>query len=373
MDTYFAPAARASENELALEIEIVSHNPVLEGLLHSVTGLLAVLNEHRQLVALNDSVMQMLGIHNPEEVFGFRPGEALNCIHGYDEPNGCGTTKFCSTCGAAIAMVASIGQNKPAERMCALTVNRGDTTVDLALLVKSHPIKIDNHKFLLLFLQDITFQHQRAALERIFFHDVNNILNSLVGASELLCMEGCNSNLVKIIHQASLRLHKEVAIQSTLLGRESCSYKPMYYDMTAGEIIEELKSFYLYHPVKRKKNLEFSDNYQTVLIRTDISLLLRVLCNMITNALEATDPNGTVKVWLEQKNNVLSFCVWNRQVIPQDIALRIFQRNFSTKEEPGRGVGTFSMKLFGEKILGGQVSFTTSGVEGTIFQFSLPV
>ena len=34
MDTYFAPAERASENELAAEIEIVSHNPVLDGLLH---------------------------------------------------------------------------------------------------------------------------------------------------------------------------------------------------------------------------------------------------------------------------------------------------------------------------------------------------
>ena len=51
---------------------------------------------------------------------------------------------------------------------------------------------------------------------------------------------------------------------------------------------------------------------------------------------------------------------------------RIFQRNFSTKEQDGRGIGTFSMKLFGEKILGGQVSFTTSKTGGTTFKFAYP-
>jgi len=65
--------------------------------------------------------------------------------------------------------------------------------------------------------------------------------------------------------------------------------------------------------------------------------------------------------------------VWNGGEIPQEIAARIFQRNFSTKEQAGRGIGTFSMKLFGEKILGGQVSFTTSKKEGTIFRFACPI
>ena len=104
-----------------------------------------------------------------------------------------------------------------------------------------------------------------------------------------------------------------------------------------------------------------------------MSLLLRVICNMITNAFESTEENGTVKVLLEQNDNFLSFCVWNWQPIPQDIARRIFQRNFSTKDGAGRGIGTYSMKLFGEQILGGQVSFTTSQKEGTVFRFSLPL
>ncbi|MBD3287645.1 sensor histidine kinase, partial [candidate division KSB1 bacterium] len=67
-----------------------------------------------------------------------------------------------------------------------------------------------------------------------------------------------------------------------------------------------------------------------------------------------------------------SFCVWNKSAIPDDVTHRIFQRHFSTKNEPGRGLGTFSMKFFGEKCLNGKVDFTTSENEGTTFRIRLP-
>jgi sensor histidine kinase regulating citrate/malate metabolism len=100
--------------------------------------------------------------------------------------------------------------------------------------------------------------------------------------------------------------------------------------------------------------------------------LLRVLGNMVTNALEASGPGDAVKVWLEPVEGGLVFLVWNKQAIPADIARRVFQRNFSTKAELGRGLGTYSMKLFGEELLGGQVDFTTSESDGTTFRFVLP-
>lgn len=372
MDTYFAPAERTKEKELAAEIEIVSKSPLVTGLLHSISGLLAVVNEHRQVIALNDSFLQMLGIDDPAQALGLRPGEALQCIHAGEQPAGCGTTKFCSTCGAAIAIVASLKRDKPVEKICALSANRRGREVDIALLVKAHPIEIDKKRFLLLFLQDITQQQQRAALERTFFHDVNNMLSMLLGASELLVQKE-PSELAEAIHQASLRLIKEVAIQRCLSQSESCNYQPIWLEYTTGHIIAELYSFFANHPVTRGKNISISEQYPVISVKTDISLLLRVLCNMITNALEATAKDGVVKIWLEADGDFLSFCVWNAQEISQEVASRIFQRNFSTKEQAGRGIGTYSMKLLGEKILGGQVGFSTSEKEGTTFKFIYPV
>jgi len=372
MDTYFAPAEKADEKELATEIEIVSQNPLVTGLLHSVGGLLAVVDEHRQLVALNDSFLKMLGMDDSVQALGLRPGEALQCVHAKDGPGGCGTTKFCSSCGAAIAMVSSLAQDIPVEKICALESNRGDNVADTALLVRSHPVRINDKRFLLIFLQDITQQQQRAALERTFFHDVNNMLNVLLGASDLLAEEE-PSELAKIVNKASTRLHEEIAIQRCLSQSESTVYQPVRHEIKVKDILTELQSFFTNHPVAKKKNIEYPADYPKVSINVDISLLLRILSNMTLNALEATEENGVVKIWLEHENDLLSFCVWNAQEIPQEIANRIFQRNFSTKEQAGRGIGTFSMKLFGEKVLGGKVSFTSSEETGTTFKFTYPI
>jgi len=373
MKTYFAIAERTTENELAAEIAIAGNSPVINGLLQSVSGLLAILNEHRQIVALNDSFLTMIGIDTPAEALGLRPGEAVKCIHALEEPAGCGTTKFCSTCGAAIAIVSSIGTDRPVERICALTAYKGQQTVDISLWVRSQPITIEGKRLLLLFLQDITLQQQRAALERTFFHDVNNMLTSLVGASELLSLQNPQSKLVKTLHLAALRLRNEVAMQKYLLQSDSYTYKPLWHEIETKQILEELDVFFAGHPMARKKKLHIDTTCPQRSFKTDMSVLLRVLCNMITNALEASDTDHEVKVWLEESGQSLSFCVWNHMPIPQDIIHRIFQRNFSTKEGDGRGVGTYSMKLFGERILGGKIDFTTSRQEGTEFRFSLPL
>ena len=186
MDTFFASPERTSKKDIIAELDFVSKNAILSGLLHSISGLLAILDENRQILAVNDSFLKLLGIDDPEKTLELRPGEALQCIHSHKDPAGCGTTKFCSSCGAAIAMVASLEQDQPVEKHCAMSCERDGRSIDMVLLVRSHPIEIENERFLLLFLQDVTQEQRRAALERTFFHDVNNMLSIIVGTSEML-------------------------------------------------------------------------------------------------------------------------------------------------------------------------------------------
>lgn len=75
MDTYFAPAERADEKELVAEIETVNKNPVMSGLLHSISGLLAILDEHRQIVALNDSFLKSLALKIRRKPWGCGQGK----------------------------------------------------------------------------------------------------------------------------------------------------------------------------------------------------------------------------------------------------------------------------------------------------------
>jgi K+-sensing histidine kinase KdpD len=372
VETHFASPKRTSSLELKSEIELISTSSLVSGLLNSANGVLAILDDNRQIVAVNNSFLEMLGLDNPQLAVGLRPGEVLNCVHAHDEVSGCGTSSFCSSCGAAVAIVASQKDNAPVERICALTAKKGDTETDMALKVRSHPIMVDNKKFLLLYLMDITTQQRRAALERTFFHDINNLLFTLVGESEML-YETIPSPHAKNILRAALRLKDEFKVQRALAQEGTFNYYPTKHQTKPEVLLAEQQSYLVRHPAAHNKTIEFPAHYPDVQINTDISLVSRILNNMIINALEATGENGIVKIWVEVVDTSLLFHVWNDGEIQEQYVNRIFQRSFSTKSQDGRGIGTFSMRLFGEKILGGKVYFTTSAEKGTQFTFALPM
>ncbi|RJX27693.1 MAG: PAS domain-containing sensor histidine kinase [Desulfurivibrio sp.] len=373
MKTYFAPAERCNREELQEEIRFISCNPVIDGLMKSVSGLIAVLDEHRQVLAVNDVMLRTLGYNDAKEVLGLRPGEMLHCIHAQEEPWGCGTTRSCLTCGAAIAIVASLEKNQPQERICAATVTKDGKEIDLCFQVRSYPISFEGHRFLLLFMHDITNQQAWASLERVFFHDLNNILTGMMGAVDLLPPATAELKLVQTLHHLVLRLKNEIEIQRLLAQTKEQSYQMVFHQITLPEVLEELGCFIANHPAVHGKTLILPPTVPEISITTDCSLLLRVLTNMVINAFEATDPAGEVKIGISEGEDHIEFSVWNRQPIPDDIRLRIFQRHFSTKPGRGRGIGTFSMKLFGENFLKGRIAFTSSTEDGTVFRFTLPL
>ena len=371
-ETYFAPAQRAEQDVLNYEIDFVSHHPIIDCLMQTISGLFAVLDEHRQIVAVNKTILEVIGITDASKVFGLRPGEALNCIHAQDEPHGCGTTKFCSSCGAAIAIVASLKNDTPEERICAATIQKENKEINLCFKVRSAPVILENQRFLLLFMQDITHQQNWSALERTFFHDVNNILTGVLGTREVMAFNEQTRPVSDQLSPLLLRLKNEIALQRVLSSSKDSSYEPTLQEITLGQVEKELTALFAHHPTAKGKFITFTSHLAEQKTYTDYSLLMRTLTNMIINALEATKEGGTVEFWTEHKNTDTTFYVWNEGAIPPNVQLRIFQRHFSTKKGEGRGIGTFSMKLFGEQFLKGKVNFTSSPDEGTLFRLSLP-
>jgi len=88
METFFAPATRADKQQITYQVSQISHNPIMNTLLKTMSGLMIVLNEDRQIVAMNYDFLKSIGISDPEKVLGLRLGESLQCIHAYKEPAG---------------------------------------------------------------------------------------------------------------------------------------------------------------------------------------------------------------------------------------------------------------------------------------------
>jgi len=370
--THYAPAERKNGVELDEDIRRATTNDFIDGLMKIANGLFAVLNDKRQVLSLNDSFIKLLGVEDTGQILGLRPGETVSCIHACEMPGGCGTSEYCSTCGAVVSIMAALETRQPQERTCALTVEKDGQNVDLYFSVRSCPLVIDDSLYVLLFLQDISMQQYRACLDRTFFHDINNILCALVGKSELLSTRPQPSEeKLKELHHIVLRISQEISIQNSLQKSLDVSYKPLYAEVTANGILSEVDQLFHDHPLTSCRTLEVSPALYDIALTTDFHLASRIVINMVTNALEATQKGGKVALSIQPQHNSVSFCVWNDGAIAEEISRRIFQRNFSTKGSMGRGFGTYSMKLFGERVLGGSVQFKSSEENGTLFSFTL--
>ena len=112
MKTFFASAERSAPEKLRGQLRQVSQSPVMDQVLRSVGGIIAVLNRDCQILAVNLEFARRLGLQFTEEVLGLRPGESIRCVHADDLAGGCGTTRFCRTCGIAISIYV-IGSKGP--------------------------------------------------------------------------------------------------------------------------------------------------------------------------------------------------------------------------------------------------------------------
>ena len=372
LPTHFAPAARKNPADLHKDVNRATTNDFINGLMTISNGLFAVLNDKRQVIAVNDTFIKMLGIEDTGQIMGLRPGECVSCVHSCEMPGGCGTSEYCSTCGAVLSIMAALETRQPQERTCALVVEKDNQKVDLYFSVRSCPLVIEDDLYVLLFLQDISMQQYRACLDRTFFHDVNNILCALVCKSELLSRQANpTEEKLKDLHQIAVRIAQEISIQNSLQQSLDVSYKPLYAKIQANSLLKEVQQLFIDHPMTSCRTLTVEYAPYDLPIVTDFHLASRIVINMVTNALEATPEGGTVKLSLDPQHNAVSICVWNNGVIPDDVGRRIFQRNFSTKGNLGRGFGTYSMKLFGEQVLGGAVRFESAPDMGTTFRFTL--
>ncbi len=373
-DTYFAKAQRSTDSQLNDEIKIIAESPLIDNLMTTIGGLLAVLDENRQIIALNQSMLKMLDIESIEDILGCRPGEAFHCIHSSELPNGCGTTKSCRTCGAVIAIVSSLDLNQLVEKICIVEVKENGKTNNLYLGVRAVPIVLSDHRFVLLFLQDLSAQQELATLERVFFHDINNTLTALLGYSEILTLE-CSGDALetaRIVKNSAMNLCREVALQRMISHGELGEFKYAKEKISVNSVIIEICDSIKLHPSANKRTLSGLPVNPDKIISSDRHLILKILTNMLLNALEASPEGATVKIWAESTpHNETVFAVWNKAVIHEDVKHRLFQKNFSTKKKTGRGLGTYSMKLFGEEILKGKVSFFSEAGRGTTFYLKL--
>jgi signal transduction histidine kinase len=375
---------RANPAELEAEVRSVSQSPIVSALLEAADAGLLVLNRERQILATNRApVLEKLRHVSRRQVIGLRPGEFFSCPRAKEQA--CGAAEGCLACGTYKAVTQAQSSGTPSVQECLLTSGDGASSMPLELSVRATQVEIEGKPYTVVSLRDISSEKRRQALERVFFHDILNTLSALSNWTHLLKhstgdkLDRARERVSRLVGQ----LEREIQVQRALLEAEQGTLRPERVPVTPTVMLADLRAMFVEGQTAVRRTLIVEDFCTDVELETDPVLLGRVLINMLKNAFEATPSDGLVRIWCEREippdangklgtGGVLAFHVHNPGEIPHEVADRIFQRSFTTKGGSGRGLGTYSMKLLGERYLGGRVTFTTSA-EGTVFSIRLPL
>ena len=371
----FASAHRASNEQLEADYALIKNSDWISSFINTMPEVVAILNDERQIIFANDELLKLLDVKDAKLLLGSRPGEVLKCINATLMDAGCGTCENCRYCGAVLSILESQAKSKKVTKDCRITTEENGVHEFLDLKVTTAPFSFQGNYYSILTIEDISDKHRRAMLERLFFHDILNIVGSLKGISDLLIRtqndEETSGKYIGIVNKLSKELLEEILSQRVMINAEEGELVPENVEVTILDILNEPASYISHHQVAANKKIIISDDAYSGHIQIDPMLLKRVIINMLKNALEATQKGGQVKLNCIKENNFLLFTVQNPGFMPKNIQAQVFQRSFTTKGK-GRGLGTYSIKLLTERYLKGTVGFSTSEEEGTEFYVKIP-
>ena len=223
------------------------------------------------------------------------------------------------------------------------------------------PLAVGGTTFVLNSLLDIAHEQKLAFLEKVFLHDVLNSANAIKGVGHLLrALAGQTYHTeVDLLLRAVNQLTDLVLYQREFASAERHDYAVAPVRLDSRAVVEEAVALIRGQRIAFGRGVAVDPDFADAAFTADRRLLDRVLHNMLRNALEACAPGEAATIGCRAGDGRVRFLVHNPAVMAEAVQLQLFKRSFSTKGE-GRGLGTYSMKLFGETYLGGRVTFTST-------------
>ncbi len=194
--------------------------------------------------------------------------------------------------------------------------------------------------------------------------------SGMIGASE-----GERAYVDKIEHGLS-RMDALVADFLSVSKLELGTLTPTYESISLDTFLTSLLDEHEKQALSRKITIEHSVNKEET-IRTDSHLLSMALGNLVSNAIKYTNEGGVVKIVSYKENNSRIITVADTGMgIPEDEQSRVFTKIFRAENArlqvpDGTGLGLYIVRE-AVRVMGGDVTFTSTQDKGTIFTIVLP-
>lgn len=345
----------------------------IKELLSATSSVVCILNRENEVVYANSVLLNRFGIQLDKNISSMRFGQMAGCVNVTMRNGICGSGERCQYCGANYAFKDFWKDTNTVINECRLVRKQDGFTEQLDLEITASPFP-GNDNYMVVSLIDVTDKRRREILERIFFHDIINMAGSLKGVVDMLLAEPgtADQELLGITSSLSSQILEEIKAQQQLIKAEKGELKLLLEEVLMTDFLHELKRKIQYSDAAFERKIIVEDHTDNTQFTTDKVLLTRVIFNMAKNALEAISRGQQVLIAAKNKDNIIRIEVHNSSVIERDVQMQLFQRSFSTKGD-NRGIGTYSMKMLGERYLKGRVNFETSSESGTTFFIEIPL
>jgi len=241
------------------------------------------------------------------QIVGKRYGEALRCIHAFDDPKGCGFGPQCETCKVRLAVLETLKKGRRVQRLeAAVPVRKGHGAEEMFFLVFTAPMRLGRKNLALICLEDITDlkraeEYQRKLESQIqqaqrveslgvvagsIAHDFNNLMVGILGYADLALMQLVQPSAIR----ESVEKLKQAATQASELTNQLLAYaskdRLVVRAVSLNKIVEEMARL-LKVSIPRRITLTFSLAKNLPAIEANAQQVRQVVMNLITNASEA--------------------------------------------------------------------------------------
>jgi len=206
-------------------------------------------------------------------------------------------------------------------------------------------------------------------------HDIKSALNNIsMGISILSNNKNLNSEEKDVINVISSTVNKIVDISKSYLEHLKKENEEIKIEKTNIDILLEIL-LREYYPKANEKNvmiyLQFQDNINP--IYCDKTIILRILSNIIDNAIKYNRPGGSIDIIINQNNEFTRINFIDTGIGIDDNKLNsIFQMFYQAdKSVEGYGIGLGWVKRMLDKI-GGKINIKSKKDEGTDVEIIIP-
>lgn len=205
-------------------------------------------------------------------------------------------------------------------------------------------------------------------------HEINNPLETICNLSYLLNVEADNPVRVR---EYSSQISEQLANVVRIAHRTLSFYRPpnMKEVIDVAALAEAALRVHQSKLLAKKANL-LKDIPADAVVIGHAGELLQVLCNLLSNSIDALQPNGQLTIRVRKtRGEVHLLVVDDGHGIPKAIRQRIFEPFFTTKQDQGTGLGLAISRSIIERHQGRirVRSRVRSGISGTAFRVSLPL